>query len=322
MLRSFFIQLSKARWAQAIILQWAFARRAASRFVAGETPGEALRAVQELNTNGILATLDHLGENTTTREDALQASEDAQDMMDSIQRAELHSNISIKLSQLGLKLDPQFCQQNLLHILERARDHNSFVRIDMEESAVVDRTLTVYWEARRRGFENLGVVIQSYLYRSDSDLQELLAGGAKVRLVKGAYREPASLAFPRKKDVNANYDQLTRRLLDQTQRSLQPKGSLQNRDGRVPSIAALATHDPQRIAYAQAYASEIGLPKAAYEFQMLYGIRRDLQADLTAQGYSVRVYVPYGTQWYPYFMRRLAERPANLVFFLSNLIRK
>jgi proline dehydrogenase len=305
-----------------MITHWGFARRAAARFVAGETPDDALRAVQELNVGGILATLDHLGENTATREDALQATEDALVMLDAIQRAELHSNISIKLSQLGLKIDSQLCLQNLLRILERARDYHSFVRIDMEESAVVDRTLTMYWEARRQGFDNLGVVIQSYLYRSDSDVQELLPSGARVRLVKGAYREPPSLAFPKKKDVDANYDRLACRLLDQTYRSLQQNSSALNQDGRIPPIAAIATHDPVRIANAQAYASQIGLPKEAIEFQLLYGIRRDLQSDLAAQGFPVRIYVPYGTQWYPYFMRRLAERPANLWFFLSNLVRK
>lgn len=322
MLRSFFIGLSKARWAQNLITHWGFAWRLASRFIAGETPDDALRAIQDLNDRGIFATLDHLGENTTSIEAAAQATQDALEMLDRIQQAELRSGISIKLSQMGLSVDPNLCLQNLLHILQRAQDYHIFVRIDMEDSPTVDKTLRLYWEARRRGFDNVGVVIQSYLYRSESDLEEVLGGGGKIRLVKGAYQEPASLAYPKKADVDRNYDHLAQLMMDQSARRLKSDGTQENGEGRIPPIVALGTHDPLRISNARNYAENIQLPKKFLEFQMLYGIRRDLQEALAAQGYPVRVYVPYGTHWYPYFMRRLAERPANLWFFLSNFFRK
>ncbi len=321
MLRSFFITLSKIHWMQSLITRWGFAWRAASRFVAGGTVEDAIRVVQELNQAGILATLDPLGENTRSREDAQRAADEILRALDKIQLAEARSNISIKLSQIGLVVDGQLCRANLIRILEKARQYGSFIRLDMEDSSFTDRTLGIYWEMRRRGFDNLGVVIQAYLYRSESDLRELASANAKVRLCKGAYKEPPDLAFPKKADVDANYDRLADILLDQVSQAA-GAGRQAGEDGRIPPAPAIATHDPARIAHVKTELQRRGLPREAVEFQMLYGIRRDLQMGLASEGYPLRVYVPYGTHWYPYFMRRLAERPANAWFLLSNLLRK
>ena len=217
-------------------------------------------------------------------------------------------------------LDDNVCRANLMRILERARQHGNFVRIDIEDSPYTDNTFELYAEMIRRGFgsETVGVAVQAYLYRAEKDARRLVEQGARLRLVKGAYQEPPELAFPAKEDVDANYDTIASILLDGSQAG----GSLVSADGRIPPVAAIATHDEKRIAFACTYAARIGLPKTGLEFQMLYGIRRDLQERLAAQGYPVRVYVPFGTHWYPYFMRRLAERPANLWFFLSNFFKK
>jgi proline dehydrogenase len=323
MLRSFLIRLSKAEWARKLLMDWGLARSAARRFVAGETADEALQAVQELNRQGILATLDHLGENTATSADARQAADETLEMFDRIAQAGAWANVSVKLSQIGLLIDAGMCQENLARILENARGCQNFVRIDMEDSPVTSQTLDIYRAMRQAGFDNVGVVLQAYLRRTETDLQALLPLEARVRLCKGAYNEPAGVAFPGKSDVDANYDRLACQLLDHvagfpedTQRTAAGSGSF------FPPRPAFATHDPQRITHTIAYAESLRLPKDAFEFQMLYGIRRDLQADLVAQGYAVRIYVPYGTHWYPYLMRRLAERPANLWFMLSNALRR
>jgi proline dehydrogenase len=183
---------------------------------------------------------------------------------------------------------------------------------------VIDQTLRLFYELREQGYSNLGLVIQSYLYRSQEDTAKALEAGARIRLVKGAYDEPSSLAFPRKRDVDANFDRLTEMIIDH---AMATGGGPASPDGKIPPVTAIATHDEERIQYAIEYATEVGLARGALEFQLLYGIRSDLQLELQARGYPVRVYVPYGTEWYPYFMRRLAERPANLWFFLSNLLR-
>jgi proline dehydrogenase len=299
------------------------ARSAARRFVAGETADEALQAVQELNRQGILATLDHLGENTATPADARQATDEILEMFDRIAQAGVRANVSIKLSQIGLLVDAGMCQENLMRILEHARGCQNFVRIDMEDSPVTSQTLESYRAMRQAGFDNVGVVLQAYLRRTEADLQALLPLETRVRLCKGAYNEPAGVAFPVKADVDANYDRLACQLLDHVAGN--PEDALRTAAGSggfFPPRPAFATHDPQRIAHAIAYAESLRLPKDAFEFQMLYGIRRDLQADLVTQGYAVRIYVPYGTHWYPYLMRRLAERPANLWFMLSNALRR
>jgi proline dehydrogenase len=203
--------------------------------------------------------------------------------------------------------------------LERAKKYNIFVRIDMEDSECVDATMDLYWKMRREyGFENVGMVIQSYLYRSEQDTADLLAEGTRIRMVKGAYREPPEIAFPKKRDVDHAFDVLTYMMLDAAKEESSPAVS---EDGRWPPVTAVASHDEVRVRNSIAYAQEHGIPKEKLEFQMLYGIRRELQRQLTEDGYPVRIYVPFGTEWYPYFMRRLAERPANLWFFISSLLR-
>jgi len=318
MLRSFLIYLSKAAWAQRLVTGWKFAWRAASRFVAGNTIEDAIRAARELNARGINVTLDHLGESTTTREDAVNATDEIVTLIEQIGCCDVRANVSIKLTQIGLALDESLCTQNLERILQAAKRSGNFVRIDMEDSPYTDRTLALFRQMKARGY-NVGIVVQSYLYRTEKDVRELAAEGARFRLVKGAYKEPAEVAFPKKSDVNANFDLLTQIMCDAALTAGAPTLSA---DGRIPPIPALGTHDQKRIEFAKVYAARIGLPKNAIEFQMLYGIRRDLQEQCVAEGYPVRVYVPYGTHWYPYFMRRLAERPANIWFFLSNLFRR
>ncbi len=318
MLRSFLIYLSKAAWAQNLVTGWKFAWRAASRFVAGETIAEALRVVRELNAKGINVTLDHLGEHTTTPEEARQAAEDVLALLDAIEQEGVRANVSIKLTQIGLELDENLCAEHLEMILRRAAEKHNWVRIDMEDTPYTDKTIALWRAMRAKGLDNVGLVVQSYLYRTEADVRQLLQEGARFRLVKGAYKEPPDLAYPKKADVDANFDRLTRLLIDGALAAGAPPLSP---DGRIPPIPALGTHDENRIRYAEEYAERVGLPREALEFQMLYGIRRDLQERLVQDGYPVRVYVPYGGQWYPYFMRRLAERPANLWFFLSNFFR-
>jgi proline dehydrogenase len=319
MLRSFFISLSKAARVQKLITGWKFAWRAASRFVAGDSIQDAILVVKELNAKGLNVTLDHLGEATTTNEDALTATANILELLDQIESAKVRANISVKLTQIGLDLDENLCTQNLEKILARAGKYGNFVRIDMEDTPFTDKTIQLYRQMRSRGFEHSGLVIQSYLFRSGKDIQELLVDGTSVRLVKGAYDEPPELAFPKKSDVDTNYDLLTERLINAAYAAGSPNLSA---DGRIPPIPALGTHDQKRIQFAKEYANKLGMPKQALEFQMLYGIRRDLQDQCHGEGYPVRVYVPYGTHWYQYYMRRLAERPANIWFFVSNYFRK
>jgi proline dehydrogenase len=319
MLRSFFVYLSKAAWAQRIVTGWKFAWHAASRFVAGNTIQDAINAVRELNDKGINVTLDHLGEHTETPDEAGKAADDILELLDQINCCEVRANVSIKLTQIGLTLDEGLCAQNLEHILTRAKKYKIFIRIDIEDTPYTDKTFRVYHLMRQKGYDNTGVAMQSYLYRSEKDTRDLLAEGARFRLVKGAYKEPPELAFPRKADVDANFDLLTKIMIDGALAAGSPTLSA---DGRIPPIPALGTHDARRIEFGKTYAEKVGLPKQALEFQMLFGIRRDLQEQCAKEGYPVRIYVPYGTHWYPYFMRRLAERPANLWFFISNFFRK
>jgi proline dehydrogenase len=321
MLRSFFIYLSKAAWAQKLITSWGFAWKAASRFVAGERIEDAIRAIRELNAKGINATLDHLGEHTSTAEEADKATQDILTVLNEIDKAGVRANVSIKLTQIGMGLDEETCQQNLVRILELARQHNNFVRVDIEDTPYTDVTISIYNAMLERGFttRTVGMAVQSYLYRAEADVKKLLETGTRFRLVKGAYKEPADKAYPKKADVDANYDLLTKIMIDA---NLKLENNTVSDDGRVPPIPAIASHDEKRIAFAKQYAEKVGLPKQAVEFQMLYGIRRELQERLVKEGYPVRVYVPFGTHWYPYFMRRLAERPANIWFFISNYFRK
>lgn len=303
-----------------MVTGWSFARRAASRFVAGETFEDAVRAVRELNKLQINATMDHLGEHTSTPEGAKRATDEILDILDGIQIVRVRSNVSIKLTQIGLAVDEQLCAENLHNILARAQEHNLFVRIDIEDSPWVDKTLNLCRRMRaHEGYQNVGVAIQAYLYRSEEDVRCLGQEGVPVRLCKGAYKEPPEIAYPKKSDVDASYDRLAAILMDSSMEMGCPPLS---EDGIFPPLPALATHDERRIQAAIDYARRIDLPIKAMEFQMLHGIRRDLQVKLAAEGYPVRVYVPFGTEWYPYFTRRLAERPANLWFFISNFFRK
>lgn len=321
MIRSFLIYLSRAGWAQRMVTGWSIAWLTASRFVAGESIQDAIRVIRELNEKGIVATLDQLGEHTTNSEEAAHSAEGILTILDEIEKAGVESNVSIKLTQIGMGLDDSLCCENLIRLLNRAKEYKNFVRIDMEDTPYTDTTIELLNCALEAGFngQTVGLVVQSYLYRTEEDTRKLLERGVRFRLVKGAYKEPADKAYPKKADVDANFDLLTKILIDAALEANSPKIS---GDGRIPPLPAIATHDEKRIDFAKQYAEKVGLPKEALEFQMLYGIRRDLQNQLAAEGYPVRVYVPFGTHWYPYFMRRLAERPANIWFFVSNFIRK
>jgi proline dehydrogenase len=319
MLRSFFGILSRSAGARQIVMRWAVTRRVAARFVAGETLSQALDAIGALNAKGIQATLDHLGENTSSPAEARAAARELLAALDAIHDRGLRANLSIKLTQIGLRVDPKICAGHLSEIVTYASAQENFIRVDMEDSPVTQITLDLVDQLRQQGLTNLGIVIQSYLYRSEADVKDLAAEGVPIRLCKGAYKEPAAVAFPKKSDVDAHYDRLATYLLEGSRRHSFPRLSA---NGRFPPLPAFASHDPRRIEHAKKVAAAIGAPHDALEFQMLYGIRRDLQQSLAAEGYPVRVYVPYGTQWYPYFMRRLGERPANVWFIVNNWFRK
>jgi proline dehydrogenase len=301
-MRSLLLFLAKRENFKNVILRYKIFRDTVWRFVAGETLQDAMRAVREANSQGIRGTLDLLGENTSSREDARNATREVLDMLDTIKAEGADCNVSVKLTQLGLDLDSEFCYSNLREIVAHAGGLGNFVRVDMEGSAYTQRTLDMVLRLRKE-FENIGAVIQAYLYRSEKDVQTLLAARTRIRLCKGAYLEPESVAFKKKADTDANFVRLMKILLD---------------SGIYHGIA---THDVAMIAATKAYAAEQGIPQSRFEFQMLYGVRRDLQLVLTREGYNMRVYIPYGRAWYPYFMRRLAERPANLFFILRNLFR-
>jgi proline dehydrogenase len=284
-------------------LSFKFFRHMATRFVAGETLDDAIGAVRQANERDMLGTLDLLGENTVTLDDANNACMEIIDALDGIRTEKVMCNISVKLTQLGLDLDSDLASRNLMKIAKRARDTGNFVRVDMEDSRYTQRTLDIV--SRVYGeFGNVGTVIQAYLRRSERDAAAMMEKGIRIRLVKGAYLEPESVAFPRKRDTDANYAKLMKMLL---------AGATCN---------AIATHDEALIQAAKEFTRSGNISKDHFEFQMLYGIRRDLQLRLAQEGYTVRIYIPYGRRWYPYFMRRLAERPANVFFFIRNLLRE
>lgn len=273
------------------------------RFAAGEALDDAIEVTRSLNQQGLHVSLDHLGENVSSEEEAIAATDDYIRILENIKAAGVDANISVKLTALGLDVSRDLCDKNITRILETAQKFPIFVRIDMEGSAYTERTIDTTLRLRER-FEHVGTVIQSCLYRSKQDIEQMIAQGVRVRLVKGAYKEPKSVAFSLKSEVDHNYVRLMTLLLMR---------------GNYP---ALATHDEAIINAACKYARDNGIGPGAFEFQMLYGIRRDLQEKLVRQGYNVRVYVPYGSQWYPYLARRMAERPANLMFVASNLLRR
>ncbi|MCX7938244.1 MAG: proline dehydrogenase family protein [Thermoflexales bacterium] len=312
LLQRTFLALSRASWAQRVVTQWPLAARAARRFVAGETLEQAIAAVRALNQKGVRATLDFLGESVTRRDEAWAAGDEYLRALDAIARHGLIANVSLKLTQFGLDIDAQFCMENVRRVVARAKELNNFVRVDMEDSAHTQATLDIVRQLHAE-FGNVGAVLQAYLYRTRDDLVALADAGVRIRLCKGAYNEPPSVAFARKADVDRNYATLIPVLLARATRYPAEFG------GRVPPLAAFATHDVRLIAQVQRKAAAHHVPREAFEFQMLYGVRPSLQTQLVQQGYAVRAYVPYGAHWYPYFMRRLAERPANVWFFVRSV---
>ena len=308
MLRNLLIRLSKSQWARRWISSFPPSRRVARRFVAGETLGDAIRTVQTLNEQGLLATLNHLGEHTDTADDAHRTSAEYIETLDEIDARDLDANVSVKPTQMGLELGEDVCYEAIRTVAERAQQLGNFVRIDMEDSGTVDTTLRVYERLREADCDNVGVVIQAYLFRSKGDVRRLAEQGANIRFCKGAYAEPPSVAFPNKRDVDENFQALLQQMW--TSDALD--------EG---AYAAIATHDERLIRWCEGYVRTHDIPKDRFEFQMLFGIRRDLQRELVDRGYRVRIYVSYGTEWYPFFMRRLAERPANILFLTRQLFR-
>ena len=279
------------------------ARRLSARFVAGETLEEALAVARTLNAEGITVTLDHLGESVSTLEEAAEARDVYLRTLDAIHLNAIQGNVSLKLTQFGLDVSGEQCLANVDRLVRRAAEIGSFVRVDMESSAYTDRTLDLVHTLHGR-HGAVGVVIQSYLHRSQADIEKLCGARIRVRLCKGAYLEPAAVAFPRKSDVDKSYLDLSRYLLE---------------NGVYPAVA---THDEAVIRQTCQFVADQQIPLDSFEFQMLYGIRRDVQRRLVAEGYRVRLYVPFGKAWYPYYMRRLAERPANVFFMLRNIFRR
>jgi proline dehydrogenase len=304
LLRSGFIALSHNRPLRAFLERSSIGTKLSSRFIAGMEIEDALRVAEAVNKQGMSVTLDSLGESVTSEAEAHRAADVYHQLLDLIAARKLNSNISVKLTQMGLTLDPALAESIAASLAQHAHSTGSFVRIDMEDSSLTQVTLDMVrrLHARPDLHGSIGIVIQAYLHRSKADIEQLVDEGIRVRLCKGAYKEPASVAFPRKADVDAGYVQLSQMLL------------------QSPIYHGLATHDEAMIAAAKSFARQQGIAPGHFEFQMLYGIRRDLQRKLVAEGYNVRVYVPFGREWYPYFMRRLAERPANVFFIAKNLL--
>jgi proline dehydrogenase len=302
MLRATLLKLSEHKGFANWITSNGTTRRMARRFVAGETLDEAIAAARACNDAGMFASLDYLGENVSSTTEAQRSRDAYLEIYERIAQEGLHANVSCKLTQLGLDLNADFCQGLVMSIVECAARHENFLRVDMEGSAYTQRTIDLVKNVRVRN-PAVGTVVQSYLYRSEKDIAELLAYGCRIRLCKGAYKELPEVAYPEKTDVDANYIHLMQILLSSG------------------FYHAIATHDPRMIGATIRYAAEKQISKDDFEFQMLYGIRTDLQRRLVRDGYRVRIYIPYGSDWFPYFMRRLAERPANLGFIIRHFFR-
>ncbi len=302
LLRRILLYLSVAGWARSIMSRWGVARRVALRFVAGETLDEAVNATKVLNSKNLTASLDYLGESVKRAEDTQEVVKTYRDLLKRIHDENLKASISLKLTHFGLDISEDLCQTNLRHVLGDAKQFGIPVTIDMENTPYTDITLKIYRTMRDEyDFDNVGTVIQAYLRRSEADMQALGAEGSHIRLCKGAYLESPEHAFPEKADVDANYAKILRQYL------------------QTPGYLCMATHDEKMIQAGEAAIKD--LKPTRYEFQMLYGIRSARQDELAAAGYPVRIYVPFGAAWYPYFMRRLAERPANVWFFARSLFR-
>lgn len=296
--------LSESSVARAVVTHAPFARSAARRFVAGETIDEAMAAAKELNAAGMTITLDYLGESVSDKAEATQAADTYLEIIDAIVREEIDGNVSLKLTQMGQDIEEVFVRDNVSRVLERAAAHEMFVRFDMESSDYTQRTLDFFetlWDA---GTRNCGIVLQSMLRRTEADTKWANERGVRVRLCKGAYMEPEEVAYPDKKDVDANFVRCTKLLLD---------------EGTYPGIA---THDEAMIEATVEHARTHGIDPSTFEFQMLYGVRRDIQEQLVNDGWRVRIYVPFGNAWYPYLMRRMAERPANMFFIVGNVVKE
>ena len=305
MLRSALLYLSNQPRVYRFVRNNGLAKRFAKRFVAGETLDDALAAARALNAKGIRASLDLLGESVTNEREARAAADEYRGILDRIHGQRLDANVSLKLTAMGLDISEELCVDVVGGVLDRARSYGTFVRLDMESSAYTDRTLRLFEDRLYPSYkDNVGIVLQSYLYRTWSDVERAIQLRCRVRLCKGAYKEPVSVAFPDKRDVDRNYTKCLHALLEQ---------------GNFPAVA---THDPAIIAEAKRFAADRGIANSKFEFQMLYGVRRDLQEQLVREGFGMRVYVPFGTQWYPYLMRRLAERPANVAFITGNIARE
>ena len=305
MLRQAFLYLSNQQNIFRFVRNNRFAKRLAQRFVAGETLEEAIRAVEPLNKKGITTSLDLLGESVHTEREAQAATREILTMLDRIHERRVEANVSLKLTQMGLDISEELCVALMHDVVGRARDLRTFIRIDMEDSGYTERTLRLFEDRLHPSYgDHVGIVLQSYLYRTLADVERAIAIKARVRLCKGAYKEPATVAYPEKADVDANYVRCMHKLLS---------------EGNYP---ALATHDDRIIKEAKRYVRANNIGPERFEFQMLYGVRRDLQERLVREGWRVRVYVPFGTQWYPYLMRRLAERPSNIAFITGNVVRE
>lgn len=305
MLRAAFLWLSEQPRIFRFVRKNRLAKKLASRFVAGETVEEAITALRDLHGSNLSASLDLLGESVLHAEEAQRACKTYLEVLERIHTAKANANVSVKLTQMGLDIDEQLCLGNMRAIIGKAKQYDSFVRIDMEQSSYTARTLQLFTDVFYPEFGNaVGVVLQSYLRRTGADVDAMIGLGARVRLCKGAYKEPEDVAFPEKRDVDANYVACMERLLER---------------GNYPGIA---THDVTIIDHAKAFTKKNAIPAARFEFQMLYGVRRDLQYRLRREGYNMRVYVPFGTHWYPYLMRRLAERPANIAFITTNILKE
>ena len=305
MLRALFISLSESRSLRAIAEKSAIGRRISTRFVAGTQVEDVLRATKAINQAGATVSIDNLGENVTNVEEARESAGLYHQLLDDIARLGLKANISLKLTHMGLDIDEKLARELVAGLVAKAASLKSFVRVDMEGSPYTQRTLNFVHELHRmpgnRGV--VGTVIQSYLHRSEQDVNDLLAQGIRIRLCKGAYKEPPEIAFQKKSEVDANYVKLMKILM---------KSGIYH---------GLATHDEAIIKEAKAFATREKIARDSFEFQMLHGIRRDLQQQLVRDGWGMRVYIPFGTEWYPYFMRRLAERPANVFFIVKNFFR-
>ena len=302
--RSALIYLSRQEGLKEFATRFSLFKKLTTRFIAGETTDEAVAAIREINERGCSASFDHLNESVSNVAATEAEVQEYLHVLELIDATKINSNVSIKLTQFGLEIDPELAYRNARRIVEDAARRGNFVRVDMEGSSVTQVTIDIFKRLRSEfGVNDVGIVIQSYLYRTEEDARELLKIPARIRLCKGAYDEPADVAYPEKKDVDANYVRVMQLLLSSG------------------TYHGIATHDPKMIDATVDFAQREGLAKDAFEFQMLYGIRRDLQEQLARDGWGMRVYVPYGKHWYPYFMRRLAERPANIWFVMKNVLK-